>query len=288
VHAIAVNKLYGHGRPATSRSNWISVVRGVDQLPLFGRICGHCIDIRTSEIHLRQLLAAATDSYIRITDAMRRSPAHQVVQLLQINAMKLLHIDSSILGEGSVSRQLTAKLVAAARSKHRDVQVTYRDLVAQPVGHLTGLHLAAAQGVKPESSALQQDVNAGLTDLESFLAADVVIVGAPMYNFAISSQLKAWIDRIAVAGKTFRYTEKGPQGLAGGKKVFIVSSRGGFYSQGTPTAFLDHQETYLKNLFGFLGVTDIEFVRAEGLAAGDDNRTKGLNGANSAIAAAFA
>jgi FMN-dependent NADH-azoreductase len=212
----------------------------------------------------------------------------QVVQLLQINTMKLLHIDSSILGEGSVSRQLTAKLVAAARSKHRDVQVTYRDLVAQPVGHLTGLHLAAAQGVKPESSALQQDVKAGLTDLESFLAADTVIVGAPMYNFAISSQLKAWIDRIAVAGKTFRYTEKGPEGLAGGKKVFIVSSRGGFYSQGTPTAFLDHQETYLKNLFGFLGVTDIEFVRAEGLAAGDDNRTKGLNGANGAIAAAFA
>ena len=202
--------------------------------------------------------------------------------------MKLLHIDSSILGEGSVSRQLTAKLVAAARSKHRDVQVTYRDLVAQPVGHLTGLHLAAAQGVKPESLALQQDVNAGLTDLESFLAADVVIVGAPMYNFTISSQLKAWIDRIAVAGKTFRYTEKGPEGLAGGKKVFIVSSRGGFYSQGTPTAFLDHQETYLKNLFGFLGVTDIEFVRAEGLAAGDDNRAKGLNGANGTISAAFA
>ncbi len=212
----------------------------------------------------------------------------QVVQLLQINTMKLLHIDSSILGEGSVSRQLTAKLVSAARSRHRDVQVTYRDLVAQPVGHLTGAHLAVAQGAKAESAALQQDVGAGLSDLETFIAADVVVVGAPMYNFAISSQLKAWIDRIAVAGKTFRYTEKGPEGLAGGKTVFIVSSRGGFYGQGTPAAFLDHQETYLKGLFNFLGVTDVQFIRAEGLAAGDDNRTKAIQSANGAVDAAFA
>ena len=202
--------------------------------------------------------------------------------------MKLLHIDSSILGEGSVSRQLTTKLVAAARSKHHDVQVTYRDLIAQPVGHLTSAHLAVAQGATPESSALQQDVSAGLNDLETFIAADTVVVGAPMYNFGISSQLKAWIDRIAVAGKTFRYTEKGPEGLAGGKKVLIVSSRGGFYSEGTPTAFLDHQETYLKNVFSFLGITDIQFIRAEGLATGDDNRAKALASANGAITAAFA
>ena len=202
--------------------------------------------------------------------------------------MKLLHIDSSILGEGSVSRQLTAKLVSAARSKHRDVQVTYRDLVAQPVGHLTGAHLAVAQGAKSESSALQEDVIAGLNDLETFIAADVVVVGAPMYNHGISSQLKAWIDRIVVAGKTFRYTEKGPQGLAGGKQVFIVSSRGGFYGQGTPTAILDHQETYLKTVFGLVGINDIQFVRAEGLATGDDNRSKALESANGAINAAFA
>ena len=202
--------------------------------------------------------------------------------------MKLLHIDSSILGEGSVSRQLTAKLVSAARSRHRDVQLTYRDLVAQPVGHLTGAHLAVAQGARPESSALQDDVNAGLTDLETFIAADVVVVGAPMYNHGISSQLKAWIDRIVVAGKTFRYTEKGPQGLAGGKQVFIVSSRGGFYGQGTPTAFLDHQETYLKTVFGLVGITDIQFIRAEGLATGDDNRAKALESAHGAIDAAFA
>jgi FMN-dependent NADH-azoreductase len=211
-----------------------------------------------------------------------------ILPLLPINAMKLLHIDSSILGAGSVSRQLTAKLVSAARSKHRDLQVTYRDLVAQPVGHLTGAHLAAAQGAKPESSALQQDVSAGLNDLDAFLAADVVVLGAPMYNLSISSQLKAWIDRVAVAGKTFRYTEKGPVGLAGGKKVLIASSRGGFYGQGTPAAFLDHQETYLRGVFAFLGVTDVQFIRAEGLATGDANRSKALEGAHGEITMAFA
>ncbi|HEY2561848.1 MAG TPA: FMN-dependent NADH-azoreductase [Caldimonas sp.] len=202
--------------------------------------------------------------------------------------MKLLHIDSSILGEGSVSRQLTAKLVSAARARHDGVQITYRDLVAHPVDHLTGAHLAAAQGAKPESAALQQDVQAGQGDLDAFLAADVIVVGAPMYNFGIPSQLKAWIDRIAVAGKTFRYTDKGPEGLAGGKKMFVVSSRGGFYGNGTPAAFLDHQETYLRGLFGFLGITDITFIRAEGLAAGDDHRLKALKNAHVEIATAFA
>ena len=109
-----------------------------------------------------------------------------------------------------------------------------------------------------------------------------------MYNFGIPSQLKSWIDRIAVAGKTFRYTDKGPEGLAGGKKAFVVSSRGGFYGNETPAAFLDHQETYLRGLFGFLGITDIHFIRAEGLAAGDEYRTKALENAHGEIAAAFA
>jgi FMN-dependent NADH-azoreductase len=202
--------------------------------------------------------------------------------------MNLLHIDSSILGEASVSRQLTGRLVSAARARHDGVQVTYRDLVAQPVGHLTGAHLAAAQGAKSESPALQQDVDTGQSDLDAFLAADVIVVGAPMYNFGIPSQLKAWIDRIAVAGKTFRYTEKGPEGLANGKKVFVVSARGNFYGKGTPTAFLDHQETYLRGLFGFLGITDITFIRAEGLAVGEDHRLKALKDAHLEIDAAFA
>jgi FMN-dependent NADH-azoreductase len=182
---------------------------------------------------------------------------------------------------------LTAKLVSAARAKHGGAQVTYRDLVAQPVGHLTGAPLAAAQGAKLESPTLQQDVQAGQTDLDTFLAADVIVVGAPMYNFGIPSQLKAWIDRIAVAGKTFRYTDKGPEGLAGGKTMFVVSSRGGFYGSETPAAFLDHQETYLRGVFGFLGITDIHFIRAEGLAVGAEHRTKALDNAHVEIAAAF-
>jgi len=104
---------------------------------------------------------------------------------LRTDTMKLLHIDSSILGEGSVSRQLTAKLVAAARARHGGVQVTYRDLVAHPVGHLTSAHLAAAQGATVDSAALRQDVKTGQSDLEAFLAADVVVVGTPMYNFGV-------------------------------------------------------------------------------------------------------
>jgi FMN-dependent NADH-azoreductase len=197
---------------------------------------------------------------------------------------KLLHIDSSILGDGSVSRVLSARLVAEARAQNPGLEVTYRDLAAQPIGHLSGAHLAAAQGVTPESAALQADLASGQSGLEEFLAADIVVVGAPMYNFSIPSQLKAWIDRLAVAGKTFRYSEKGAEGLAGGKKVYVASSRGGFYGPSTPIAFLDHQETYLKNIFGFFGITDVKFIRAEGVAMGQEQRAKAIDTATREIA----
>jgi len=199
--------------------------------------------------------------------------------------MKLLHIDSSILGDGSISRQLSAELVKRARSECPDVEVTYRDLAAHPIGHLSGAHLAAAQGVTPESPALQKDLASGQAGLDEFLAADVVVVGAPMYNFSIPSQLKAWIDRLAVAGKTFRYSDKGAEGLAGGKKLIVVSSRGNFYGADTPAAFLDHQENYLKGVFGFFGITDVSFVRAEGVGLGADQRAKAIEGARNEIAA---
>lgn len=198
--------------------------------------------------------------------------------------MKLLHVDSSILGPGSVSRQLSAEIVTAEQRLHPGIEVVYRDLAVAPVGHLSGAHLAAAQGAAPETVDVQQDVAAGQVALNEFLAADIVVVGAPMYNFAIPSQLKAWIDRLAVAGKTFRYSEKGAEGLAGGKKVIIASSRGGFYGPQTPIAFLDHQETYLRNIFGFFGITDVTFVRAEGLNLGPDQRAQSIAEAQSAIA----
>lgn len=188
--------------------------------------------------------------------------------------MRLLHIDSSILGQGSVSRALSADIVAALRAARTDIEVTYRDLAAEPLAHLNGAHLAAGKG--PADPLLQRDIEAGSTVLEEFLAADIVVMGAPMYNFGIPSQLKAWIDRIAIAGKTFRYTENGPEGLAGDKTVIIASSRGGIFSPGTPGAALEHQESYLRALFGFLGVTDIRFVRAEGVAMGPDARASAI------------
>jgi FMN-dependent NADH-azoreductase len=198
--------------------------------------------------------------------------------------MKLLHIDASILGESSVSRQLSAAIVARLRQAHPGIAVTYYDLGADPIGHLTGAHLAAAQGLFAENASLQQDVSRGQQALEDFLGADIVVVGAPMYNFSVSSQLKAWIDRLAVAGKTFRYTEKGPQGLAGGKKVIVASSRGGFYGPDTPAAFLDHQESYLRGIFGFFGITDINFVRAEGLNVSADQRKASITAATAEAA----
>jgi FMN-dependent NADH-azoreductase len=197
--------------------------------------------------------------------------------------MKLLHVDSSILGQGSVSRTLSAEVVAAQRASDPGIEVTYRDLATDPVDHLTGLHLAALQGAAPADPAVQRDVAAGRAALDEFLAADIVVVGAPMYNFSIPSQLKAWIDRIAVAGKTFRYTPEGPEGLAGGKKVIVASSRGGLYGPGTPAAAMEHQESYLRAMFSFFGITEITFVRAEGVALGAEAREKAIDAARGAV-----
>lgn len=198
--------------------------------------------------------------------------------------MKLLHIDSSILGQGSVSRELSAEIVARFRARDPGLTVTHLDLAATPIGHLTAGHLAAAQGA-PADDALKADVEIGQRALEEFLAADIVVIGAPMYNFGIASQLKAWVDRISVAGTTFRYDENGPVGLCGGKKLVIASSRGGVYSAGAPFASFDHQETYLRDAFGFLGITDITFIRAEGVAMGPDKRTGAIASAKEAAAA---
>lgn len=199
--------------------------------------------------------------------------------------MKLLHIDSGILGEHSVSRRLTAAIVADLKARTPGLEVTYRDLTAQPVAHLTGAHLAAASesagAVDPQVAA---DLADGAAALEAFLAADIVVVGAPMYNFSIPSQLKAWIDRLAIAGKTFRYTETGPVGLAGGKTVIVASSRGGFYGNGTPAEAMDHQESYLKTIFGFFGITDIRFVRAEGVAVSAEQKAQAIASAEAAAA----
>lgn len=184
--------------------------------------------------------------------------------------MKLLHIDSSALGANSVTRDLSAAVVARWQDAVPGLTTQYRDLDANPVPHLTGGSLA---GANAEEAADAEAI------MEQFLAADVIVIGTPMYNFGIPSTLKAWIDRVAVAGKTFRYTENGPEGLAGGKKVIVASGRGGLHT-GAPS---DFQEPYLTFILGFLGITDVEFVRAEGVAYSPEHRTTAIASAKAAI-----
>jgi FMN-dependent NADH-azoreductase len=189
--------------------------------------------------------------------------------------MKLLHLDSSVLGPHSVSRQVSAAIVERLRQANPGLETVYRDLASTPLGHLTGVHLAAGQGAPPDAS-LREDLAAGQAVLEEFLTADVVVIGAPMYNFTIPSQLKAWIDRILVAGKTFKYGAHGVEGLAGNKRVIVAVSRGGYYGPGTPMAALEHLETYLRSVFGFIGVKNCESIAADGIQVGPEQREKAV------------
>jgi FMN-dependent NADH-azoreductase len=186
--------------------------------------------------------------------------------------MKLLHIDSSIQGQASASRELTREIVARWKAERPDTEVTYLDLAAQELPHLSQKSLVRADELEAACNA---------EALEQFLAAETIVIGAPVYNFTIPSQLKAWIDRITVAGKTFRYTESGPQGLAGGKQVIVAVSRGGVRA---PDASGEFGEPYLKYLFAFLGIDDVRFVRAEGLAISPQHRAASLSAARAAIA----
>ena len=189
--------------------------------------------------------------------------------------MKLLHLDSSILGDGSASRELTAAIVARWQDAVPALSVLHRDLADAPLPHLSGGSLAGADPSEADEAARV---------MQEFLQADVLVVGAPMYNFGVPLTLKAWVDRVLVAGKTFRYTEAGPQGLAGGKKVIIASSRGGAHQDGGS----DFQESYLRFVFGFVGITDIEIVRAEGLAMSPRHRADAMAAAHASIRAPLA
>ena len=190
--------------------------------------------------------------------------------------MTVLHIDASILGASSASRQLSAAVVERLRKTDPGARLVYRDLAAQPLAHLSGEHLAARQGAVPESPAVQKEIADSDSVLQEFLDADTVVIGAPMYNFTIPSQLKAWIDRILVAGKTFRYGASGVEGLAGGKKVILAISRGGLYGPGAAAAAMEHLETYLRGVFAFIGVTAPEIIVAEGLQMGPEQREKAM------------
>lgn len=198
--------------------------------------------------------------------------------------MKLLHIDASILGNNSVSRRVSAAVVAHLREATPDLDVTYRDLAAAPLSHLSSTHVAGPTASTEQDQAHPSDFSLGTRVLEEFLAADIIVIGAPMYNFTIPSQLKAWVDRILVAGKTFRYGPHGPEGLAKGKRIILAISRGGFYGAGTPNATADHLETYLRTVFGFIGIPALEIIVAEGVAVSPDQREKAIEGALQAVA----
>ena len=193
--------------------------------------------------------------------------------------MKLLHIDSSILGGNSVSKEVSAAIVEHLRRCSPATEVSYHDLATNPLRHLAAEHIAAAQGAVPEAKDVVDDIAAGQTALQDFLAADVVVIGAA------TGQLKSWIDRILVAGQTFRYTAEGPEGLAGAKRVIVAVARGSFYGPDSPYAAFEYVESYLKAVFGFIGVTKVEFVLADGIQMGPEYREKALESAKAAIAA---
>ncbi|HXS48948.1 MAG TPA: NAD(P)H-dependent oxidoreductase [Sphingomicrobium sp.] len=174
--------------------------------------------------------------------------------------MTILHIDASINGANSASRAITRSIVDQLTIERGGADVIHRDLAAEPLPHLT------------------LEAFADTSVLDEFLAADTIVIGAPMYNFTLPTQLKAWIDRIVIAGRTFRYTESGPEGLAKGKRVIVALARGGFYDQGSPASALEHLETYLRGIFNFIGI-EPEFVAADGLAVSPEQRDRSIKSA---------
>lgn len=199
--------------------------------------------------------------------------------------MKLLHVDSSILGTGSVSRQLTAEVVAEWLKNYPDTTVEYLDLAMDAPSHFgaDGLDIKfGAQASPTEAQRYENAVSERL--LTQFLESDIVVVGAPLYNFNIPTQLKAWIDRLAQPGRTFKYTDNGSVGLVPDKTVIVVSSRGGIYSTSESGRAMEHQESYLKVIFGFFGITDLRIVRAEGTAMGEGPKAAALRSARADIA----
>lgn len=199
--------------------------------------------------------------------------------------MQILHLDSSILGDASTSRLLSTAIVEELLQQHPNAQVVRRDLVADPVAHLTeviaaGFRVLGGVAVTDQATLSEHTKSTQLAD--ELLASAVIVIGAPMYNFSVASQLKTWMDRVAQPGRTFRYTADGPVGLSGGRKVIVASTRGGMYSTGAASG-MDFQESYLKAFFGFLGINDVEFVRAERLTKGPELRERAIAEARTTV-----
>lgn len=187
--------------------------------------------------------------------------------------MNILHIDSSISGNASVSRRLSAAAVTKIKNRNPDVKVVYRDLVAAPLDHYL---MTDKPGNETEGSAFSATI------LEEFLNADTIVIGAPLYNFTVSSQLKAWIDRIVISSVTFTLGEQGSRGLVADKRVVVLLSRGAIYQPGSSWAPLEHAETFLNAIFGFIGIKP-EVIVAEGTAFGPAGYASAIAGAEAAI-----
>jgi FMN-dependent NADH-azoreductase len=193
----------------------------------------------------------------------------------------ILVIDSAVSGEASVSKALVQKAVAALTARDPGATVVRRDLGRDPIPHLTEATLA---GVRGEPSSEAERATRALSDalIAELRAADVVVIGAPMYNFSVATGLRSWFDHVLRAGETFRYSEAGPEGLLGGKRVIVVESRGGLYSEG-PAQAIDFQEPYLRHLLGFMGLTDVTFVRAEKIGYGPEARAAAIAAATASL-----
>ena len=194
---------------------------------------------------------------------------------------RILVVNSSISGEASVSRVLVADTLAALVAVDPAAQVVRRDLAADPIPHLLPHTMAGVRAVaKTDAEVAARDLSDAL--IAEVQAADIIVIGAPMYNFSLGTTLRAWLDHVIRPGVTFAYVDGAPKGMVTGKKVIVVESRGGLYSEG-PAAAIDFQEGYLKHLLGFIGVTDVTFIRAEKIGYGPQARDAAITGARAEI-----
>ncbi len=190
---------------------------------------------------------------------------------------KVLIINSAATGEASVSERLTGEFAARLKQRDPSAEITIRDVGAEPLPHLTAATVGAIRGVA-QTDAERETLALSDALIGELQGADLLVIGAPMYNFGIPSTLKAWFDHVLRARVTFRYTPEGPEGLVKGKRAVVIESRAGFYSEG-PAAALDSQEPHLRNLLGFMGIKDVTFVRAEKLASGPEVAAEAIEAA---------
>jgi FMN-dependent NADH-azoreductase len=219
---------------------------------------------------------------------VQENPRASVRNRLEAPMSKLLLVTASIFGKDSKSRQIAEAFVDGWRREHPGTVVVERDVGTDPLPHITAEKLGAVMTPADKRTPVQAAAVAHADELiEEVEAADVIVLAAPMYNFTVPSTLKAWIDHIARAGRTFRYTEAGPVGLLTGKKVFVVTARGGVFSEG-PAKVLDFHEPYLRGILGFLGLSDVTFVYAEGLNISPESAAAGLDKARAKVASLLA